>query len=41
MNLKGDIYFDHAKFATYPGNKLIISKRRRTRGEQKHGRGTP
>jgi hypothetical protein len=30
MNLKGDVDFEPAKFATCLGNKVIISKRRRT-----------
>ncbi|RCV17944.1 hypothetical protein SETIT_3G261200v2 [Setaria italica] len=39
MNLKGDVYFDPAESATCPGNKLIISRRRRTPEEEEYLRG--
>ncbi|OQU77915.1 hypothetical protein SORBI_3009G121100 [Sorghum bicolor] len=39
MNLKGDVYFDPAEFSTCPGNKLIISRRRRTPEEEEYLRG--
>jgi hypothetical protein len=39
MNLNGDVYFDPAESATCPGNKLIISRRRRTPEEEEYLRG--